>query len=375
MQKDINYTFKMLYVIAIIMIVDGHIGSFNYLDLNNFLRYQNYHIALFMFTSGYFLNLKRNYKEFFSLKITKLIVPLYLWNLIYGLLCWYLNNHQGFHLGNELNAYNLLIAPITDGHQYIYNMGSWFLIPLFFVQTISYIILQPMATKSIQTQKISAVIYFIFSLGLGAFAIAYGPQNEGARNLTLAILRTFYFLPAFAFGTLYRQILEKYDRIKTPLYLGLLLGIIAFLSYHHPDYDHIPSWLRYINEPFWIIYAIIFCTTLFWLRVSKILSPVIEQSRCLQYIANHTFDIMMHHFIGWIMIKAALQNCPNFNITAYKTDIWYNYYPIKEELIGWLYIAVTIAIALIIGFTSRFMNNKIRLMINKNSPHQGENTL
>ena len=66
----------MLYVLAIIMIVDGHVGSSDYLDFNGLLRYQNYHIALFMFVSGYFLNLTRGYKEFFARKTLRLLVPL-----------------------------------------------------------------------------------------------------------------------------------------------------------------------------------------------------------------------------------------------------------------------------------------------------------
>lgn len=77
-------TFKMLYVLAIIMIVDGHVGSSDYLDFNGLLRYQNYHIALFMFVSGYFLNLTRGCKEFFARKTMRLIVPLFLWNAAYG---------------------------------------------------------------------------------------------------------------------------------------------------------------------------------------------------------------------------------------------------------------------------------------------------
>jgi len=363
MQKEINYTFKMLYVIAIFMIVDGHIGSFEYLDLNNLLRYQNYHIALFIFTSGYFLNLERNYKEFFTRKLTKLILPLYLWNLFYGLLCWYLRHYQGFSLGNELNTSNLLLAPLTDGHQYLFNMGTWFLIPLFLSQTISYIILQPIAQKNTQTKNIAAIIYFGFCLLLGAIAVAYGPQNNGARNLTLTMLRTFYFLPAFAFGILYRRILEKYDRIKTPLYLVILLVIVAMLCHYYPDYNHIPSWLTYIRVPFWVIYAISFCAILFWVRVSKVLSPVIKKSRSLQYVADHTFDIMVHHFVGLMLIKAALQDCAGFDLNAYKTDIWYTYYPINEELIDWLYIIITIVIALIVGFTSRLIYGKIMLRI------------
>ena len=359
MQKNINYAFKMLYIIAIIMIVDGHIGTFDYLNVHNLLRYQNYHIALFMFTSGYFLSIKRSYKEFFTRKITRLILPLYLWNLFYGLLCWYLNTYQGFQIGENLSAYNLLIAPITDGHQYIYNMGSWFLIPLFFAQTVSFIILQPTARQSIKTQKIAAIAYFILCLGLGAVAVTYGPLNNGAKNWQLAILRTFYFLPAFSFGILYRQILEKYDHLKTPLYLCLLLTIIALICHNYPYYNHVPSWLDYIGEPFWVIYAVCFCAILFWIRVSKVLSPLVEKSSCLQYIANHTFDIMMHHFAGFMLIKAALQGCKKFNLTAYKTDIWYMFYPISEELIVWLYITIAIVIALMIGFTNRFIYTKI----------------
>ena len=48
----------MLYLIAIFMVIDGHIGSINYLNLHGFIPYQNFHISLFTFASGYFLNLK-----------------------------------------------------------------------------------------------------------------------------------------------------------------------------------------------------------------------------------------------------------------------------------------------------------------------------
>ncbi len=57
--ENIDFTFRMLYVLAILMIVDGHIGSFDYLSFNGLFPYQNYHIALFVFVSGYFINLKR----------------------------------------------------------------------------------------------------------------------------------------------------------------------------------------------------------------------------------------------------------------------------------------------------------------------------
>lgn len=352
-------TFKMLYVIAIFMIVDGHIGSFDYLNLHNLLRYQNYHIALFIFTSGYFLNLERSYRAFFIHKTKRLLIPLYLWNLFYGLLCWFLNSNFHFSIGSDLSLYNLLYAPLVDGHQFIYNMASWFIVPLFLVQTISFLILKPWMTKQKAPSSSGIIILFILALITGATALSFGPQNDANKNLFLLILRTFYFLPAYVFGILYRYKLEKYDTISSPLYFFILLSIITALCTAYPGYNHIPSWLDHIDSPAIVIYAISFCAILFWLRISKILSPLIEKSKTLNYIAGHTFDIMMHHFIGFMLIKSVFYNFKNFDKTAFKQDIWYYYFPINEELNSWIYISISIVIALLIGFTTRKIYGKL----------------
>lgn len=391
-------TFKMLYVLAIIMIVDGHVGSSDYLDFNGLLRYQNYHIALFMFVSGYFLNLTRGYKEFFARKTLRLLVPLYLWNAAYGALCWYLNRHQGFALGGEFNLYNLLYAPLVDGHQFIYNMASWFLVPLFLVQAVGFLLLRPFAlstarrtalTPSARPQPgsffLPAVIFFVLSLALGCFALAYAPENHGARTLALTALRTLYFMPAFAFGFLYRHVLAKYDTVATPLYLFIVLAALTCLTQKFPGYNHIPSWLDTVNAPAPAIYAISLLAVLFWLRVARVLSPLLVRSRPLQYIANHTFDIMMHHFAGFMLAKAlflpfisapaaqfpsaaAAPLAPRADAAALariKSDIWYYPFPESGETSAWLYIAISIVIALTAGFTTR----KIYAIISRKLSH------
>lgn len=392
-------TFKMLYVLAIIMIVDGHVGSSDYLDFNGLLRYQNYHIALFMFVSGYFLNLTRGYKEFFARKTLRLLVPLYLWNAAYGALCWYLNRHQGFALGGEFNLYNLLYAPLVDGHQFIYNMASWFLVPLFLVQAVGYLLLRPFAPSAARRTALTpsawpqpgsfflpAVIFFVLSLALGCFALAYAPENHGARTLALTALRTLYFMPAFAFGFLYRHVLAKYDTVATPLYLFIVLAALTCLTQKFPGYNHIPSWLDTVDAPAPAIYAISLLAVLFWLRVARVLSPLLAQSRPLQYIANHTFDIMMHHFAGFMLAKAlflpfisapaaqfpsaaaaplASRADAAAALARIKSDIWYYPFPESGETSAWLYIAISIVIALTAGFTTR----KIYAIISRKLSH------
>ena len=362
----------MLYVLAILMIIDGHIGSSDYLDLNGLLRYQNYHIALFMFVSGYFLNLARGYGEFFKTKAMRLLVPLYAWNAVYGGVCWYLNRYQGFALGGEWNWYNLLYAPLVDGHQFIYNMASWFLVPLFLVQATGFMILKPFAgTDDAATEeenkrqnKWTPVLFFGLALGLGCAALAYAPENRGERGITLTALRGLYFLPAFAFGYLYRRTLEKYDRLATPLWLGLLLGGVTLLTGAFPGYNHVPSWLDTVNAPGLAIYAISFLAILFWVRVARVLTPVWEKSRTLKYISEHTFDLMMHHFVGFMLAKALfLPFTPGdgaANLARVKSDIWYYPFPGGDENDAWIYIAISMVIALLAGFTSRKIYGIIR---------------
>lgn len=366
-EQKIDYTFKMLYVIGIIMIVDGHLGTIDYLDLVTLFQYSDFHIGLFIFTSGYFLSLCYTYKNFLLKKISKLIIPLYAWNLCYGILCWYLNTYQGFKIGDAFNLYNLLVAPITDGHQFIYNMGGWFIIPLFACQLISFLILKPMSRASTDGQYTPnphyLAIFFALSLCLGMKSLDWINDNGNARNFTLALLRTLYFLPIFVFGTLYHHILKKYDKLSTPVALCTFAGITSLMGYIYPGHLMIPSWLTHQGTTNIGYYIFTFSAVMFYLYVAKALTPLIKNSSTLKYIADHTFDIMMHHFIGFMFIKSLMQKFQHFNYHSYKTDIWYNYFPMQERYCDWWYIVITIVIALLTGFTSRQICARIKKSI------------
>lgn len=361
--SNINYTFKMLYVIAIFMIVDGHIGNYDFLTLNGLIPYQNFHIGLFAFTSGYFLNLRYSYGSFFVHKFSRLILPLYLWNLVYGLLCLYLNKYHHFSIGNDFSLYNLLYAPIVDGHQFIYNMGAWFLIPLFIVQIISFIILKPFIFKTNISIRYLAICFMFFSLLLSGFVLSYGNLYDSERNLILTFLRSLYFLPFYAGGFLYRHYLEKYDNIPSVLYFPIILTFITLLYVLYPQANIIPAWLDYIPVSMFVIYLIAFLAVLFWLRIAKIMTPIIKNSPTLIYISNHTFDIMMHHFIGFLIIKASFAVLFRQTSDVYKYNIWHYDFPFGEHLTVWIYIFIAFLTALTIGFTSRKFYNMLAINI------------
>ena len=357
--------FKLLYVIALFMVIDGHIGNFDYLSFNGFFKYQNFHIALFMFTSGYFLNLDRSYKEFFTRKISHLIIPLYFWNLVYGIVCYILNNYFSFNIGAKLSLYNLLYAPIIDGHQFIFNMASWFLIPLFLVQSICFLCLK---TLSIGKSKIynKSIVMFIISLALSCIILPFAPNNMGNASISLMLFRCIYFLPIFYFGFMFRHFVEKYDnKINSLLYFLIIFSLLTTIYVFFPNYTHTPSWLNDIYAHPLVIYIICFLSILFWLRIAKIFTPVFDKSKYLQYLSDNTFGLMMHHFAGFMIIKSFLSNIDGFDWYRYKSDIWYYFFPIYENYFVWVYITITIVIALLIEFTHKKICAIIKVILTK----------
>jgi fucose 4-O-acetylase-like acetyltransferase len=358
-KNNINYTFKMLYIIAIFMVVDGHIGRYDYLSLNGLLRYQNYHLALFMFASGYFLNLTKEPLEYVKSKLYRLILPLYLWNLIYGLIAHILNNYYNVSLGSPINLYNLLIAPLTDGHQFIYNMASWFLVPLFCLQILSFFILKPFE-RSKYLKQIS-LIFFIISILIYCLVVPIAPQNNAQRNFSLLFFRTIYFFPSFAFGFLYKKILEKHDTLSSPIYFFTILLAYTTISILYPNHTHTPSWLNDFYAPPFATLLITIIAILFWLRIAKILAPLVKKSKTLTTISNNTFAIMMHHFIGFMIIKATISPFfKDFDHHQFHNNIWYNYFPYSESLTSWIYIFITIVISLLISFTTKQFYDTIK---------------
>ena len=72
----------------------------------------------------------------------------------------------------------------------------------------------------------------------------------------------------------------------------------------------------------------------FWLRIAKILTPVIGRSKVINTIADNTFPIMMNHILGFMILKLfylLLSNVfdfmPKFDIEQFKIDVFYFYVP------------------------------------------------
>lgn len=378
-EKQINYQFKILYAIGIIFVVAGHCNGGSFSFLSNWFPFYSFHLALFVFASGYFYNEKSEDAVFKYIlkKIKRLLIPMYIWNIIYGILVYILKyKGGGLLIGGDFNINNLIIEPLLTGHQFIYNLGGWFIVPLFCVE-IFHIIFKKILKILIQenskyTEYI--ILFTYFCIGIFGEYLSNLGYNYG---WYLPILRMMCFLPFYALGILYHKKLEKYDTINNWIYFAFLFIVQLFIITklgEAPTYEQ--AWCKSYTNGYLTPYIVGILGIAFWLRISKIIVPILKESKLILIIANNTYAIMLHQFLGFMFIKtifaficSVTRYCQDFDWLHYKTNIWYYYYPRGISQYAILYLISGITIPIIIYYIQSYLLNKIRKLISNRLNH------
>jgi len=295
-----NMTMRALYLIAAVFVVDGHTTLADMFDMQSLFRYYSFHLMLFAFGSGYFFREGDQARPLAAIarKAKKLLVPLYVWNAVYGVGAAFLRQFGAFELGEPLSAYTLLIAPLTDGHQFIWNLGSWFVFPLFLSQAI-----YTLVRKAAALWGDREAFTFLVCLVPGVFCVTLCTLGlQGA--LPLFLLRTLILLPGYAGGVFYRRNLEKHDTLPTVPYLTGLVIARALLCARYENLAYLLSTCDYFGCDAFGVYAGGAIAIAFYLRIARLLAPHVQKSRLALSISRNTFAIMMHHYMGFFALNS-----------------------------------------------------------------------
>lgn len=351
---SIDYRFKILYAVGMIMVVCGHCdgGSLNL--ISDWFPYGGIHLSLFVFSSGYFYKsgVEDNLVRYLLKKIKILLVPLYIYTVIYGIIVQ-ISRIKGFSIGADFSIYNILVAPINHGHQFIYNMGGWFIIPLFMVEIINAVVRK--IVKSCWPNVSEWIFWILFtSLGCIGNELAYLGYYKG---WWLVLVRMLYFLPFYEIGILYHSKLEKYDKkISTMRLLAIVFGLKLLIVYnvgHMVAYT--PSWCNDFSQGPVLPILVGYLGIALWFRIASISEPIIGRSKWVNLIADNTYSIMMNQFVGFMFVKAIFGliskyyvGFSDFDWVRFKSEIWYYYKPngIEQTLI--LYAIAGIVVPIII---------------------------
>lgn len=354
--------FSILYFIGIILIVANHVGGGGVSLMYNWFPAYSFHLGLFMFCSGYFFinNKNKSSKEIIKKKIKKLIIPLYVWNLVYGIIITIL--HQfGIKFGGDFTLENLLLLPIYDGHQFILNLAAWYIPTLFLVEIINIPVLKFLNKKNDKFYY----LYFILSILIGFLGVHLAMEGYN-KEWWLLLVRMLYFIPFFALGMLYKVKLQEKDTSKNTTYFSIVLILTLITIYMFGGTkSYTPSWCSdfdNIYRPF----ITGFLGIAFWLRMSKVLIPILKDSKLVSKISNNTFAIMMHHITGFFLLNtffaflAKFTNLiNNFDFNQYVTTRKYLFLPKNLDQFEIIYVVVGIAFSLLIVNLMQKIKNKL----------------
>lgn len=347
-----NFMIRALYLLAIIFVVDGHTPFRDMFDWGGLFGYYSFHLMLFAFGSGYLLceGQEAHPLAFIARKARRLLIPLLAWNVLYGVGAALLRRFGGFELGEPLSAYTLLLAPFTDGQHFAYNLGSWFVFPLFLVQAM-YILVRRLVAALPRGRETAA---FVLCLIPGALAVnlCYAGQQAKA---PLFLLRALILLPGYALGVLYHRRLERLDTLPTVPWMTALIALRALFFLRYENLSYLLSDCSYYPCGAFGVYAGGAVAIAFYVRVARLLAPAVERNRALLAVSRHTFDIMMHHYMGffaldcvfllvnWLGVGAA-----DFSVRSFRTQMPYLYAPGGHWQINALYVLAGLALPLVV---------------------------
>jgi len=362
-----NKTMRMFTAIGIILIVAGHLNE-GIFTFGGLFPYYAFHVFIFLFVSGYFVSPRAELKAFLIRKIRRLLLPYFVFNLLYGILSTVLNGHE-IYVGQGISVYNLLIAPFLGGHQFMFNSPAWFVPALFITELIYMLSMQILniILKSIEEGKRQTItdllllgVYLL--LGIITVYLAIGGHVWGFYK---TIGRWLLMLPFIALGRVYkayiqpfiRALLEKYaDTVakKTMffvLYFALLiLGQICLVNNTAGLNISVVWCTSFGNGP--VIPFVAACSGMaFWYGIASIMGQI-QYFKPLLVVGRHSYSVMTHHLFILFIINTIFGLCfgaNGFDLSAYRTDIFYQYMYLGEAVTPFINMVVCVTVPVILG--------------------------
>lgn len=323
-ERETDVQFSFLKMIGIFFVVYGHVGPGISLFAEDWFPQGPMKLPLFVFVSGYFYSLASDEKPFSFLfkRVKRLLIPYFVWNLIYGLLAFVLRACGWIHFGEQITLKSLFWDPWVHGHQFQFNIAAWFLPALFLVSTVFVLIRFCLKKLKILNEWVLLMVFFAASYGIILFAQA--DHNHGPM---LILIRTVCFLPFFQLGLVYKTKLKHLNLPSFPFF-GILFLLAAANVYFLKPTGAVTVWCVFTGSALGHLISVLLAIA-FWTKVAELLAPAVRKMSLLCFIGENTFSIMLHHAFVIFVINSILFSVSQFGFVssfdpkAYGDSVWY----------------------------------------------------
>lgn len=363
-----NRSMRILTALGVIFVVAGHL-QFDILSLGGLFPYYSFHLYIFLFVTGYFYKPEdeNHLGAFFLRKAKRLLLPYFIWNLLYGILSTVLYKN-GIYIGGLIDLRNLFLEPFLGGHQFMYNSPAWFVVALFVVEAL-YILGRKLVGLIVSKFAKNAALWTdMIVLGgtlLAGILTIYLAIGGHVWGLWKTPGRWLIMLPGVQFGRVFKEYVEPYLEKKVPnRNTSIKYNIIFFVVILTVQYviKNLCAGLAisvvwcssFANGPI-IPFVTAITGVAFWLRVASLLSLI--KGNVLTTIGKNSYSIMTHQFtvlftinsVCMILSKRGILKAP-FDIMSYKTSVNFQCLYAGYHGTHLINTVLCIAIPILIGF-------------------------
>ena len=168
-------------------------------------------------------------------------------------------------------------------------------------------------------------------------------------------VKVAYLLPFYSAGLLYREYIEKIEPAAN-LPFFLIHYLLAFLySFFFGTIRGYRIWSCTDFDSLYNPIIVPFFGIFFWVRVSKVLVPILKDSMVVKVIARNTYSIMTHQLVGFFIVNILWEILyhygvvQNFEVNKARLTPYYIYAPTNNAYFLLLYLLFGIGIPLCIS--------------------------
>jgi fucose 4-O-acetylase-like acetyltransferase len=275
MIKNRNHTIDIAKGVGIILVVFGHSWMVSHGNREVFRIVFSFHMPLFLFLSGVFLNEKNSFKDFLISRAHSILKPYFVTLTTLGLL------KLSFDVMNKKD-YSLNFLNYMSG--VLYGTGStiawpplWYLPHLFIVSCVALFLIKHVASIQIQWLILTASLMFGILL-LNNIVLSW--------SIDLIPITLFFFVAGYLLRGFVKTMLFNFGH--------LLLSLLLFFLLHYFFDDTIDLNLRVYDSlavsTVKAILGIYIC-----LSVSSFLTKYVFVTKILGYIGSGTLFILLFH--------------------------------------------------------------------------------
>ncbi len=289
-EKPFNNKMNILKALGIMAVVGGHCG----VGFLSWFPVYSFHMPLFIFISGYFFH-DQPFLSFLKSKGKHLVWPLLFWNFVFGILCAVLLHYGWIRFGQPLSFETLLIAPFTHGHQFEFNIATWFVGTLVEVQLLYWCLYRLCRKNPILLLAVSLACY------VASYIMADLRWYPTYGQFMLAAEKTLFCLIFYELGLLYREYGEKKDSFSVNRIAGLVILNGILLGFTGKHITSTIVWMK-LAHPIWLPLVAALSGIYLYMQAAELLKDKVKRDSLLGFIGEHTFSIMtLHLFFFWLL--------------------------------------------------------------------------